>query len=400
MKPASLVKIIATFLLIMACFGWQVGGSWAYFSDTETSSGNTFTVGVWSNSPAVTIIYPNGGEIFYILQTITIEWTATEPDGDLPLTIGIDFSSDSGENYSYHIDTIEQNNQGDNQYDWFIPYQPELISDNCRIKITATDPGGLSGWDESDEDFCPHLPPPPEVAVTSPNGGENWHVGETYPITWTADSICPPMMAIDIFLSSDGGAFWVQIAADEENDRIYDWAIPSDIQPSDEARIRIIAAYPFDVSGQDDSDEDFSLREAAPPPAADEAECLMVDNTSASLGSEGKIVYDMALKNAGEDAITIDKLVISWDADEGDIRMVEIWSEAGTEWCGEQTSGSELDISDWTLAPGEERDISLTLNQDAPEEQFVVEFIMGDGSTMTVPIGPVDIADEEPTPDE
>lgn len=272
MKLASLVKIIGTLLLILACFGWQVGGSWAYFSDTETSSGNTFTAGVWNNSPAVTVIYPNGGEIFYIWQTVTIEWTASDPDGDLPLTIDIDFSSDSGQNYSYHIDTIEQNSQGHNQYDWFIPYDPGLISDNCRIKITATNPGDLSDWDESDEDFCPHLPPPPEVVVISPNGDESWQVGETYPITWTADGICPSMMTIDIFLSSDGGASWVQIAADEENDGTYDWAIPSDIQPSDETRIRIVAAYPFDVSGQDDSNEDFCLWEATPPPAADEVE--------------------------------------------------------------------------------------------------------------------------------
>jgi predicted ribosomally synthesized peptide with SipW-like signal peptide len=158
-----LVKIIGTLLLILACFGWQVGGSWAYFSDTETSFGNTFTAGVWNNSPTVTVVYPNGGEIFYIFQTVTIEWTATDPDGDLPLTI-------------------------------------------------------------------------------------------------------------DIFLSSDGGASWVQIAADEENDGTYDWTIPLDIQPSDETRIRIVAAYPFDVSGQDDSNEDFCLWEATPPPAADEVE--------------------------------------------------------------------------------------------------------------------------------
>lgn len=396
MKPASLVKIIATLLLILACFGWQVGSSWAYFSDTETSTGNTITVGVWDNSPAVSVIYPNGGEIFYILQTITIEWTATEPDGDLPLTIDIEFSPDSGQNYSYHIDTIEQDSQGDNKYDWFIPYEPGLISDNCRIKITATGPGGLSGWDESDEDFCPHLPPPPEVVVISPNGGEAWQVGKTCPITWVADGIAPQMMSIDIFLSPDGGISWIQIATDEENDGTYDWSIPSDAQPSDEGRIRIVAAYPFDVSGQDDSDEAFTLCEAAPP-TPDEADYLVVDNTDASLSTEGKIVYEIALKNAGEDDITIDKLIISWDANEGDIRLVEIWSEAGTEWCGEQTSGSELDISDWALAPDEEQSISLTLYQDIPEEEFSIEFIMGDGSTMTVPIGPVDIADEKPS---
>ena len=265
----GLVKILATLLLISACLGGQVGGSWAYLNDTEASSGNTFSAKVWSNSPSVTVIYPNGGEIFYILETVTIEWTATHPDGDLPLTIDIDLSSDSGQNYNYHIATIEQNSQGDNQYDWFIPYEPELISDNCRIKITATDPGGLSSWDESDEDFCPHLPPPPEVVVTSPNCGESWYVGKTYLITWTADGIAPQMMAIDILLSADCGVSWVQIAIGEENDGTYDWVIPSDIQPSDEARIRIVAAYPFDVSGQDDSDEDLSLCETTPSPAAD-----------------------------------------------------------------------------------------------------------------------------------
>lgn len=266
MRKISSILITALSLLLLVA-SLQVGGSGAYFSDVQTAT-MTIQSGAWNSPPTVTVIYPNGGEVWYVWETVTIKWNATDPDGDLPLTIDIDFSSDSGENYSYHIDTIEQNNQGDNEYEWTVPWDPDLISDNCRIKITATDPGGLNGWDESDEDFCPHLPPPPEVKVVSPNVGESWHLGEICPITWNADGVCPSMMVIDIYLSPDGGVSWFQITANEENDGVYDWAIPFDVPTSDEARIKIIAAYPFDVRGQDDSDESFGLCEAAPEPAS------------------------------------------------------------------------------------------------------------------------------------
>jgi len=105
--------------------------------------------------------------------------------------------------------------------------------------------------------------------VISPTGGECWQLGEVYTITWTADGVLPSLMAIDAFLSLDGGASWIQIAANEENDGIYDWAVPADFPTSSNARIKIIAAYPFDVTGQDYSDESFSLCEPAPTPTPD-----------------------------------------------------------------------------------------------------------------------------------
>jgi predicted ribosomally synthesized peptide with SipW-like signal peptide len=339
------------------------------------------------HNPVVTVIYPNDWVVWYVGLQYTIRWNVTDADGDHPLTIDIDFSRDSGASYGYHIATIQQNSLGNYQYKWTIPDDPQLVSDHCRIRVTATDRCG-SGWDASDHDFCPRLPPPPEVTVISPNGGQ-WQAGETYPITWIADGVCPEMMLIDAYLSINDGYSWIKILSDEENDGVCQWEVPAGIPASDKARIKVIAKYPIIVSGQDDSDEAFSILSSAEPPPPElglsEAYNLVVDKSEATLTAEGETACGIVLNDSsGEGDIVINKLVISWDPASEDSRVIEIWSLDEMEYAAELTSGSEWDIPDFVLAAGEERSLSFILNNGAAGESINVEFIMSDGSIVMV----------------
>jgi len=312
-----------------------------------------------ASSPSVEVTSPTGGEVFYIAQKATIKWEATSAC-DLPLTVDIDFDANSGNGgYPYHIATIEQNQQGENTYDWLIPWgNPYLISEHCRIRITAANPCGLSAQAESG-DFCPHLPPPPEVVATSPNGGENWLLGEMHPITWAANGISPEIMAVDIHLSPDGGVSWVQIAANEENDGIFDWAIPADAPVSDKAIIKIIATYPFGVSGQDSSDNGFSLGEPAPtlePTPSPPMPSLSLEPADAQIETRSNsVTYVISVSNsAGEPEDLARNVTFCVSVTEGDeyVRRINYQPMVGDIPAGEARDFSmEIQLnSRWTKA--------------------------------------------------
>lgn len=363
-----------------------VGTKAAHDIDIGTICGPVCDECTGHSDPVVNVTFPDHYVVYYIGDTIPISWCVTDADGDLPLTVNIDFSADDGLHYGYHIATIQQNSLGCNSYSWKIPWVQYLISDDCRIKVTATDSCG-SGFGVSAR-FCPHLPPPPEVTVISPNGGESWQAGQTYPIIWATQGDFPEMMLIDVYFSSNNGDSWIKILSDEENDGVCLWPVPAGMPTSNEARVRIMAKYPIELSGQDDSDQAFTLLELGSPPpepGPGQAYNLVVDKNAVTQTFEGETICDLDLANSsGEDGITIDRLIISWEPNSGDSRLVEIWSAGELAYATMLTSGSERDIFDFTLSAGEEDNISFIFSDGKFGETISLEFIMSDGSIVMV----------------
>ncbi|MCX6737606.1 MAG: hypothetical protein NTX26_02655 [Candidatus Parcubacteria bacterium] len=153
--------------------GWQtdLSDSSQGFSDKEII-GNVVTAGDWT--PDVKVIYPNGGEEWYLVPggsawsswcsahgmnsncEYPISWTATNKIGpDSDLWIDIYFSPDSGANWLLIVNDTEN----DGIYQWKIPYDVSYITGQARIKIEATHKVYplITNWDMSDADFCPPL---------------------------------------------------------------------------------------------------------------------------------------------------------------------------------------------------------------------------------------------------
>ena len=158
--------------------GWQTDFNSLLpgFSDTEEIL-NTISTGDWM--PKVTVIYPNGGEIWYMVPDncpdipacsawcqqhgmnencqYPIEWTAINKIGpDMDLWIDIYYSVDSGQTW---MAQIADNTENDGIFWWKIPYDPSYISDHARIKVEAIhkEYSFLTDWDMSDDDFCPPM---------------------------------------------------------------------------------------------------------------------------------------------------------------------------------------------------------------------------------------------------
>ena len=202
--------------------------------------------------PQVTVVRPNGGEIFYAGSQDTINWIATDNVG--VDSVNLYYSTDGGSTFPYTIATSEPN---DSTCIWTIP---GTLSDSCRVKVVAYDAALNQGSDASDNNFTIDSPPdvtPPQVTVVRPNGGEIFYVGSQDTIKWGAtDNV--GVDSVNIYYSIDGGAtFPYTVATSEPNDSVYVWTIPDTL--SDECIVKIVAYDPSLNTGEDTSDALFSI---------------------------------------------------------------------------------------------------------------------------------------------
>jgi len=169
--------------------------------------------------PEVTVIRPNGGEVFYWAIEESLKWVATDAAG--VTSVDLLYSTNGGSTYPYTIATGEAN---DGVFLWSVPFKNSI---NCKVKVIAYDRGGNPGNDTSDNVF--RITPdmiPPEVTVVRPNGGEIFRVGTQDTIRWIAtDNV--RVDSVSIYYSIDGGStFPYTIATGEPNDSVYLWNVP------------------------------------------------------------------------------------------------------------------------------------------------------------------------------
>lgn len=100
----------------------------------------------------------------------------------------------------------------------------------------------------------------PTVAVGSPNGGETWAAGSVHAITWSAaDNVA--VTAVDINVSTDGGATFSLVAGSQANDGSFDWVVPA--LATDQALVKVVARDAAGGAGQDLSDAAFRIGSAS-----------------------------------------------------------------------------------------------------------------------------------------
>ncbi len=231
----------------------------------DTSDG-VFTITTDLTNPIVTVISPNGGESYAGGSTQAITWSASDTGGLATNPIDLYFSSNGGAEWAV-IATGEAN---DGTYSWTVP---GVESDQCLVKVEASDAAGNVGSDTSDAVFSITITEetPPSVTVKTPNGGETLVGGTNATITWKASDFWPTSgfgaadsdLTIAIYYSSDGGGSWTNEATGEANDGAYLWTVP-DIN-STQCLIRVDATDAAGNVGSDASDGVFTITTVAPP---------------------------------------------------------------------------------------------------------------------------------------
>lgn len=206
-------------------------------SDSQFSdiSNGFFTI---TPIPFIRVVSPNGGETLIAGDPLVITWESAGVQN-----VRIEYSSDAGQTWNSFVNSTPSTKI----YETSVPPIP---SDFYLIKITNADAD--SPTDQSDRTF--KVIPQPQITVISPNGGENWLLGNTYEIRWNGDII----ENVKIEFSINGGATWEVIRESVPNNNLYNWTLPSTLAyRSDNCLVRISDAV--DGFPSDQSDAKFSM---------------------------------------------------------------------------------------------------------------------------------------------
>ena len=219
-------------------------------------------------APIVVVTAPNGTETALGGSLFNINWTATDANGDATIQrFEIRLSTDSGGTFN----TIVADNVAGTArtFSWTVP---RLNVTTARIRVTAFDSGGLSGQDDSDANFAITDPGVP-VHLLSPNGGDLVKLGQTATINWEVTANADLVKGFDLFLSTDAGATFNIVIADDPITpkigpaiRTFAWLVPSNLC-TQTARV-LVRATALNLSRSlDSSDANFSI--TAPGPTVD-----------------------------------------------------------------------------------------------------------------------------------
>lgn len=190
--------------------------------DSTTGGDQTSTVSIKVKSP-------NGGESIMEGSSYNIQWTATGVTN-----VKIQFSFDNGSSWQLIADSLKNNGI----YSWF-PI-PNLVSNQCKIRISSIDG---TGADESDQSFAIIKNSSQSLKMISPVGGESWEAGTAKKIQWYSSGLD----SVKIEYTTDNGNHWNLITVDKKNTGIYYWE-PLPNTPSTLAKVRIMDAYDGDPS--------------------------------------------------------------------------------------------------------------------------------------------------------
>ena len=208
--------------------------------------------------PPLTVISPDGGENWTAGTTGIIRWTYT---GNPGYWVKIELLRDGLLNktltyYAY------AGSGGMGSYAWNIPAN-QTPDTKYQIKITST--ANSAYTDTSNEFFTINGPPPPSIAVTTPNGGESWNAGTTNTIRW--DYTGTPGYAVKIELYKAGQfsrtiSSYASIGSNGAG--AYNWAVPSTQSSGGDYTVRITSTA---NSAYTDTSNEFFTINGPPPPS-------------------------------------------------------------------------------------------------------------------------------------
>jgi len=217
----------------------------------------------------ITIVSPNGGEIWLPGSTHIITWlragTTLGPNVKIELWKGGVFK----QQLVYA--------QPGSSFTWIIPSNIVLGTDykifimGCTFDATGKCISYPTDMSNATFSISSEIPPPvvSTVTVVYPNGGESLTKGSTYDITWSGTNIYPHPK-IELY---KGGIFNRQIVYSSLTINKYTWTVPTDLVAASDYKIRIMACAGTDtgcssprVYPEDMSNANFSIVELIPPP--------------------------------------------------------------------------------------------------------------------------------------
>jgi hypothetical protein len=184
-------------------------------------------------SPSITVVSPNGGEVFEPGDRLRITWGSQGVSGNVSIVL-FDLSQDPRNPQQFRIRELD--NVG--VFEWTAPTR---LSDALKIGVISVDNPSVA--DVSDGVFTVGIPGQGEIEIVMPSGGEEFEMGTETRVMWTTQgSDVGDKVRIDISFD-DGISFQplcpTVLCTDVTNNGDYRWGI--NLPPSDNVRLRIVS---------------------------------------------------------------------------------------------------------------------------------------------------------------
>ncbi|MCK4553960.1 right-handed parallel beta-helix repeat-containing protein [Candidatus Parcubacteria bacterium] len=240
--------------------GLDQGAFTLYLIGTDTAGNvgnNNISLIKDTVAPIVVLLSPSSNSSLTGGSQYDITWTGNAVDTNTD-TVKIEYSYNSKVDWDVIADNVAL--VGDlNSYTWDVP---STNSDKYYVRITAVDPAGNSTNSQNSSAFSvTNDNTSPTVTLNSPNGGENWQMGSSYAITWSASDDNFGDNPIKLEYSIDNGANWNSIIDSTDNNGIYSWAIPSGVSCDNSCFVRATAIDGSNNSNSDTSNQAFTITE-------------------------------------------------------------------------------------------------------------------------------------------
>jgi beta-lactamase superfamily II metal-dependent hydrolase len=230
---------------------WDAAGNFA-----SDSSNGIFSIISSQDTipPTITLVSPDGGELWYSGDTNSIQWTASDNIGIASYSVG--YTSDNGTSWV----TLRARTPGNPQsMPWIIP---NITSNNCRVKVTVWDDLQNQAVDISDTTFriTYRDNQGPNVTIILPAGGEIWTAGSDRYIFWSA-SDTSGVDSVSLQYSIDAGLSWqVIFPYIHDSPGYYLWNVPD--SRSRQALVRAVSKDIYGNIGYGVSAGFFTIRKS------------------------------------------------------------------------------------------------------------------------------------------
>lgn len=223
-----------------------------------------------SGDASITVVYPNGNEVWEIGSQQTIRWTYTgNPGSEVVIELRDGYSEPGyagGRVYGVGRAPLGQGGAG--SYTFTVPRD---LRPACTYQVRISVPNARYS-DRSDDDFK-ILPPggQPPITLLSPNGGEVWAPGSTQTISWRyTDELAGQTGSVDIYYFKNTNDYYYKLGSaplGQNGTGSYTWEISTKSGPGKSPgsgyKIAVVAQNQRLI--RDTSDFCFTIGTAPPP---------------------------------------------------------------------------------------------------------------------------------------
>lgn len=306
------------------------------------ASDTTFTISPAPEPCGLAITYPDGGESILCGDPVTITWEIT---GTCTDSVLIELLHEGTA-----CDTLAPSAPNTGSYAW-VAAPCDSDTSGYAIRISAI---GSEAVDVSGATFVLNpVPPPCQVTVIYPNGGETLQTGDLVAIIWEASEVCGSSVRLDLLFD---GALCQTLADSVQNLGALAWTVTQ--CASQEEAGYTVRVTDRDSGQYDDSDAAFTIIDSSP-------QCELT----------------VAHPNGGESFLDGDQVEIAWNVSEGcgesvmiellrasapcDTIAASVPNSGSYSWsatpCGADSSDYTIRISDLESEVSDQSDESFTI---------------------------------------